>query len=64
MANPSPNIPNQPLSAYSRYRFVMAILVLAGHLSVGLNVFAVSPLLTMAIDDYQINRATAGLLVR
>ena len=41
----------------------MAILVLAGHLSLGLNVFAVSPLLTMAIDDYQINRATAGLLV-
>ena len=41
----------------------MAILVLAGHLSVGLNVFAVSPLLTMAIDDYEINRATAGLLV-
>ena len=41
----------------------MAILVLAGHLSVGLNVFAVSPLLTMAINDYQINRATAGLLV-
>jgi len=42
---------------------VIAALVLAGHLSVGLNVFAVSPILTLAIDDYDINRASAGLLV-
>jgi len=42
---------------------VMAALVLAGHLSVGLNVFAASPLLPLAIDDYDVNRATAGLLV-
>ena len=41
----------------------MAALVLAGHLSVGLNVFAASPLLPLAIDDYDVNRATAGLLV-
>lgn len=41
----------------------MAALVLAGHLSVGLNVFAVSPLLPLAIDDYGINRTAAGLLV-
>ena len=32
-------------------------------MTVGLNVFAVSPLLPMAIDDYGINRTTAGLLV-
>ena len=37
--------------------------MLAGHLSVGLNVFAVSPLLLIAIDDYGINKTTAGLLV-
>lgn len=63
MATPQQNTPNQDTPPYSRYRLVMAVLVLAGHLSVGLNVFAVSPLLTLAIDDYDINRATAGLLV-
>ena len=41
----------------------MAAMVLAGHLSVGLNVFAISPLLPLAIDDYGITRAAAGLLV-
>ena len=41
----------------------MAAMVLTGHLSVGLNVFAVSPLLQLAIDDYGINRTAAGLLV-
>ncbi|MEO2142004.1 MAG: hypothetical protein ABGX63_07465, partial [bacterium] len=63
MATPQQNIPNQDIPLYGRYRLVMAILVLAGHLSVGLNIFAVSPLLTLAIDDYDINRTTAGLLV-
>ena len=63
MATPQQNIPNQDIPLYGKYRLVMAILVLAGHLSVGLNIFAVSPLLTLAIDDYDINRATAGLLV-
>lgn len=53
--------PNAP--PLSRYRFVMAALMLAGQLSVGLNIFAVSPLLPFAIDDYGINRAAAGLLV-
>jgi cyanate permease len=47
----------------SKYRFVIAAMLLAGHLSVGLNVFTVSPLLPLAIDDYEISRATAGLLV-
>ena len=63
MATPQQNIPNQDIPLYGKYRLVMAVLVLAGHLSVGLNIFAVSPLLTLAIDDYDINRATAGLLV-
>ena len=36
---------------------------MAGHLSVGLNVFPVSPLLPLAIDEYGINRTAAGLLV-
>jgi len=47
----------------NRYRFVIAAMLLAGHMSVGLNIFTVSPLLPLAIDDYDINRATAGLLV-
>ena len=63
MANPSPNISNPSNPIYSRYRFVIAALIIAGHMTVGLNVFAVSPLLPMAIDDYGINRTTAGLLV-
>ena len=41
----------------------MAAVVLAGHLSVGLNLFAVSPLLSLAIDEYDISSAAAGLLV-
>ncbi|MDA1129100.1 MAG: MFS transporter [Chloroflexi bacterium] len=55
---PAPNAPSP-----SRYRFVIAAMVLAGHLGVGLNVFSVSPLLPFAIDDYGINRTTASLLV-
>ena len=47
----------------SKYRFVIATLLLAGHLSVGLNIFTVSPILPLAIDDYQISRAAASLLV-
>lgn len=46
-----------------RYRFVIAAILLAGHLSVGLNIFTVSPLLPLAIDDYEISRAAAGLMV-
>ncbi|PKB71240.1 MAG: hypothetical protein BZY87_06380 [SAR202 cluster bacterium Io17-Chloro-G6] len=61
--NASKDIPDQSGPPFSRYRFVMAALVLTGHLSVGLNVFAVSPLLPIAIDDYGINRTAAGLLV-
>ena len=38
-------------------------MAIAGHLAVGLNMFTVSPLLPLAIDDYGINRTSAGLLV-
>ncbi|HAA95663.1 MAG TPA: hypothetical protein DCE26_08220, partial [Dehalococcoidia bacterium] len=55
--------PGRGESRYSRYRFVMAALILSAQLCVGLNVFPVSPLLPLAIEDYEINRATAGLLV-
>ena len=47
----------------SKYRFVIAALLLAGHLSVGLNIFTVSPIFPLVIDEYQISRAAAGLLV-
>ena len=63
MANNPEDISTKTTPTHSRYRMVMAALVLAGHLSVGLNVFAASPLLPLAIDDYDVNRATAGLLV-
>ena len=63
MANAPQDISGQSAPPFSRYRFVMAAMVLAGHISVGLNVFPVSPLLPLAIDEYGINRATAGLLV-
>ncbi len=63
MANAPQDISNQSALPFSRYRFVMAAMVLAGHLIVGLNVFPVSPLLPLVIDDYGISRAAAGLLV-
>ncbi|MCI0895756.1 MAG: MFS transporter, partial [Chloroflexi bacterium] len=47
----------------SRYRFVIAALLLAAHLTVGLNMFSVAPILLPIIQDYDINRTTAGLLV-
>jgi cyanate permease len=60
--NPA-EIPTPTAPGMNRYRFVIAAMLLAGHMSVGLNIFTVSPLLPLAIDDYDINRATAGLLV-
>lgn len=47
----------------SPYRFVIAALLLTAHLSIGLNLFSVSPILLDIIRDYGINRSTAGLLV-
>ena len=37
-----------------RYRFVIAALILAAHLSIGLNFFSVTPLLPLVIDDYEV----------
>ena len=48
---------------YNRYRFVIAGLILAVHFTVGLNAFVVSPILPLAIDDFGISRAAAGLLI-
>ena len=48
---------------YPRYRFVIAVLILWAHISIGLNFFAVTPLLPLVIDDYGISRASASLLV-
>jgi cyanate permease len=47
----------------SKYRFVIAGLILFAHFSVGLNFFVVAPLLPLIIDHYQINLATASLLI-
>ena len=46
-----------------RYRIVIAALILAAHLSIGLNFFSVTPLLPLVIDDYEVNRASASLLI-
>ncbi len=46
-----------------RYRFVIAALILAAHLSIGLNFFSVTPLLPLVIDDYEVSRASASLLI-
>jgi len=45
------------------YRFVIAGLILLAHLSIGLNFFVVSPLLPLIIEEYEITRVTAGLLI-
>ena len=50
-------------SLAARRRLFMAAMTLAAHLAAGLNLFAVSPLLPLAIEDYGISRAEAGLLV-
>ncbi|MCY4072920.1 MAG: MFS transporter [Chloroflexi bacterium] len=57
------DLPVSDARAYSRYRFVIAVLILWAHISIGLNFFAVTPLLPLAIDDYGITRASASLLV-
>ena len=41
----------------------MAAMTLAAHLAAGLNLFALSPLLPLAIDEYSISHWEAGLLV-
>lgn len=41
----------------------MAGMTLAAHLAAGLNLFALSPLLPLAIEEYGISHAAAGLLV-
>ena len=51
----------QPMA--SNYRWVMAALSLAAHLVLGLNLFGIAPVLPLVIEDYQINRVTAGLLI-
>ena len=63
MSNDPEADPATSYSSLSKYRFVIAALLLAGHLSVGLNVFTVSPILPLVIDEYQISRAAASLLV-
>jgi CP family cyanate transporter-like MFS transporter len=49
--------------AHSSYRFVIAGLVLAAHLSIGLNFSVVSPLLPLITEEYGITRTSASLLV-
>ena len=49
-------------SQENRYRYVIAGLILAAHLCIGLNVFAVSPVLSVVIEEYGISRAGASLL--
>ena len=47
----------------SRYRFVIGALILAAHASIGLNFFNITPLLPLVIDDYEVSRASASLLI-
>ena len=47
----------------SPYRFVIAGLLMAAHLTVGMNAFVVAPLFPLIIEDYEISRASASLLV-
>ena len=41
----------------------MGAMSLAVHLVLGLNLFGIAPVLPLVIEDYQINRVTAGLLI-
>lgn len=51
------------LADNSRYRFVIGALILAANASIGLNFFSVTPLLPLVIDDYEVSRASASLLI-
>ena len=51
----------QPIAG--NYRWVMAALSLTAHLVLGLNLFGISPLLPLIIEDYQISRVSAGMLI-
>lgn len=42
---------------------MIAALILAANISIGLNFFSVTPLLPLVIDDYEITRASASLLI-
>ncbi len=63
MAIGTPNSADLGNLGSDRYRYAIAAMAIAGHLAIGLNMFTVSPLLPLAIDDYGINRTSAGLLV-
>ena len=63
MTSPEGKVEPSGVRTYSRYRFVIGGLILAVHFTVGLNVFVVSPILPLAIDDFGISRATASPLV-
>ena len=45
------------------YRIVIAGFILLSNLALGLNLFNAGPLFPLIIEDYSINRATAGLMV-
>lgn len=45
------------------YRFAIGVLILAANISIGLNFFSVTPLLPLVIEDYDITRASASLLI-
>ena len=47
----------------NRARLFMASMTLAAHLAAGLNLFALSPLLPLTIEEYEISHWAAGLLV-
>ena len=61
-ATPGKRAGSQP-ARHSRYRFVIGGLILAAHTSIGLNFFNVTPLLPLVIDDYEVLRASASLLI-
>ena len=50
-------------SQVSRYRFVMAPLIVAAYFCVGLNVFPVAPVIPLIVDDLEVSRTYASLLV-
>ena len=47
----------------TRYSRVIAAVLLLAHMMRGLNMFGVAPLLPLVIEDFDISRAAAGLLV-
>ena len=49
--------------SYPQYRYLIAVLIIVAHFSIGLNFYPTSPMIPLVIDEYKISGTTTSLLV-